>query len=78
LAHSNHDSLVAWASNNAREDGTWCVIPSKSRLHHSRSIVTDEGRNLSLLMSCVLLQDEPRSLPVPKVVKKLLSIIPQQ
>jgi len=56
LAHPNHDTLVARASHNAGEDGAGGVVAGKARLDHTRPIVTDQGRNLTLLVGRILLQ----------------------
>jgi hypothetical protein len=32
LAHANHDTSVAWPADNARKDGPWCIVTSKTRL----------------------------------------------
>jgi hypothetical protein len=39
LAHANHHTLVARATNDGRERGTRCVIPSKASFAKARSVV---------------------------------------
>lgn len=38
--------LVAWPSNNGREDSTGSVISSKSSLDQARAVVTHKGGSL--------------------------------
>merc|ERR1712226_1330933 len=38
LAHTDHDTLVTWASNNGWEDSSWGVITSKASFAHTRAI----------------------------------------
>merc|ERR1719483_1485808 len=46
LSHTNHHSLVAGASNNGWEDGTWSIISSETSLAHAGAIVTDKSSNV--------------------------------
>merc|ERR1711892_631166 len=46
LSHTDHHSLVAGASNNGGEDGTWSIISSETSLAHTGSIVTDKSSNV--------------------------------
>merc|ERR1712156_16824 len=46
LTHTNHDTLVAWASNNRWEDSSWSVITSKSSFAHAGTIVNDQSGSI--------------------------------
>lgn len=37
LAHANHNASMAWSPHNAGEDGSRCIVPSKTTLHISLS-----------------------------------------
>jgi hypothetical protein len=45
LSHTDHDTLMSWASNDGRENGSWGIIPSKSGLAHTGAIVNDQSSN---------------------------------
>merc|ERR1712203_1238716 len=46
LTHTDHDTLVAGASNNGGEDGPWGIISGETSLAHSRSIVNDKSGSI--------------------------------
>merc|ERR1712026_378925 len=46
LTHTNHDTLVAWATNNGWEDSSGSVITSKSSFAHARTIVNDQSGSI--------------------------------
>merc|ERR1719486_1679749 len=46
LTHPNHDTLVAWATNNGWEDSSWSVITSKSSFAHAGTIVNDQSGSI--------------------------------
>ncbi|KAH3683828.1 hypothetical protein WICPIJ_005202 [Wickerhamomyces pijperi] len=39
LAHTNHDTLVSWSTNDRWEDGTWGVVTSKTGLTHTGTVI---------------------------------------
>merc|ERR1712106_1087372 len=43
LSHTNHHSLVAGASNNGGEDGTWSIISGETSLAHAGAIVANKS-----------------------------------
>merc|ERR1711862_842805 len=43
LTHTDHDTLVAWASNNGWEDSPGGVITSKTSLAHAGAIVNNQS-----------------------------------
>merc|ERR1711917_197491 len=43
LSHTDHDSLVPWATNNGREDSPWGVITGETGLAHAGAIVNDQS-----------------------------------
>merc|ERR1739847_251758 len=43
LSHTDHDTLVAGASNNGREDSPGGIVSSESGLAHARAIVYDKS-----------------------------------
>merc|ERR1712172_360738 len=43
LAHTNHNTLVTWASNNGWEDGSGSVITSESGFAHAGAIINDKS-----------------------------------
>jgi len=43
LAHTDHDTLVTWATNDRWEDGARSVISGESGFAHTGSIVYNEG-----------------------------------
>jgi hypothetical protein len=45
LTHTNHDTLMSWATDDRWEDGTWGVISGKASFAHSGSIVNDKCGN---------------------------------
>jgi hypothetical protein len=45
LTHTNHDTLMSWATDDRWEHGTWGIISGKASFAHSGSIVNDEGCN---------------------------------
>jgi hypothetical protein len=49
LAHANHDALVTGPSHNRWEDSSRGIITSETCLHHSRTIVADQGRHLPIV-----------------------------
>merc|ERR1712044_32200 len=60
LSHTDHDTLVPWATNDGGEDSSGSVISSESSLAHAGAIVNNQGSNVlvthlgvcvSLLMS---------------------------
>merc|ERR1712152_42688 len=42
LTHTDHDTLVSWASNNGWEDSSWGVISSESSFAHAGAIVNNQ------------------------------------
>merc|ERR1719362_2409961 len=46
LSHTDHDTLVTWASNDGWEDSSWGVITSKASFAHTRAIVYDKSGNV--------------------------------
>jgi hypothetical protein len=45
LAHTDHHTLVAWATNDGWEDGSWSIISGESSFTHTGSVVDDKGSN---------------------------------
>ncbi|CAL4125504.1 unnamed protein product, partial [Meganyctiphanes norvegica] len=45
LTHTNHHTLMPGPANNGGEDGTWCIISSKSGLAHTGAIVHNKSGN---------------------------------
>ena len=45
LSHTDHDTLVAGATNNGWEDGAWGIISGESGLAHSGAVVNDKSSN---------------------------------
>merc|ERR1711923_570772 len=43
LSHTNHDSLVPWATNDGGEDSPWGVITGETGLAHAGAIVNDQS-----------------------------------
>merc|ERR1712113_467335 len=43
LSHTDHDSLVPWATNNGGEDSPWGVITGETGLAHAGAIVNDQS-----------------------------------
>merc|ERR1719147_145060 len=49
LSHSNHDTLMTWASNNGGEHGTGSVISGETGFAHTGAVVNDESGNFLLI-----------------------------
>jgi hypothetical protein len=45
LTHTDHNTLVAWATNDGRKHGAWCIITSKTGLAHTGSVIDNECCN---------------------------------
>jgi len=43
LSHTDHDTLMTWASDDGGKDGTGCVISGESGFAHTGSVVNYEG-----------------------------------
>merc|ERR1719209_354427 len=43
LSHTDHDTLVSWASNDGWEDSSWSVISSESSFAHAGAIVNNQS-----------------------------------
>merc|ERR1719210_770417 len=46
LSHTNHHTLVSWASNDGGEDSSGSVISSESSLTHTGAIVNNKSGNV--------------------------------
>merc|ERR1712242_658441 len=46
LSHTDHDTLVSWASNNGWEDSSWSVISGETGLAHTGAIVNNKSGNV--------------------------------
>merc|ERR1711964_499808 len=46
LSHTNHDTLVPWASNDGWEDSPGGVVTGESSLAHAGAIVNDKSSNV--------------------------------
>mmetsp|Transcript_13779 Transcript_13779/g.19310 ORF Transcript_13779/g.19310 Transcript_13779/m.19310 type:complete len:269 (+) Transcript_13779:538-1344(+) len=53
LSHTNHNSLVARASDNRWEDSTRSIVSCKSGLAHSGSVVNDESLNFIIFFTFI-------------------------
>merc|ERR1712013_559056 len=43
LSHTDHDTLVSWASNNGWEDSSWGVISGETGFAHAGAIVYNQS-----------------------------------
>ena len=41
LAHTDHDTLVSWSTDDRWEDGTWSVITGETGLTHTRTVINN-------------------------------------
>merc|ERR1719323_1438922 len=46
LAHTNHDTLVTWASNDGGEDSPWGIVSGETSLAHAGAIVDDKSGSI--------------------------------
>merc|ERR1712038_1887068 len=46
LSHTDHDTLVPWATNDGREDSPGGVITGETSLAHAGAIVNDKSSNV--------------------------------
>merc|ERR1712018_272026 len=46
LTHTDHDTLMAWTSNNGGEDSPGGIISSETSLAHARAIVNDKSSSI--------------------------------
>jgi hypothetical protein len=46
LTHTDHDTLMTWATHDGWEDGTWRVITGETGFAHAGAVVYDERRNI--------------------------------
>jgi hypothetical protein len=43
LTHTDHDTLVSWASNNGWEDSSWGVITGETGFAHAGAIINNQS-----------------------------------
>merc|ERR1712227_313554 len=43
LAHTDHDTLMSWATDNGGEDSSGSIVSGESGFAHTRSIVYNES-----------------------------------
>jgi len=53
LTHTNHDTLMPGASDDAGEDGAGRIISGKSGLAHTGAIVNDQSGNFFVAHICL-------------------------
>jgi len=50
LAHTDHNTLVSWSTNDGWEDGSWSIVTSKSALAKSGAVIDNQVGGFSFII----------------------------
>jgi len=50
LAHTDHNTLVSWSTNDGWEDGSWSIVTSKSALAKSGAVIDNQVGGFSFVV----------------------------